>query len=106
VSTIVAESKLQDEEIFFSTDFLSRCAVGENCVTVATTVQVFTGVDANPAAILSGAPTITNNVAQQKIVGGVPGVVYLLTFAARSSVNAVYLNQMKIAVLTSPALNP
>lgn len=106
MSTYVTESKLQSEAIILRSDFLSRLEVGESAVTVATTITVHSGVDPTPTTMISGSPSVTNNLASQRIIGGLPGVVYEVSFAVRTNNNAVYINQLLLAVLTSPNLNP
>jgi hypothetical protein len=106
MSTVVFASKLQGESIDIEVDTLSKLAVGENSLTVATTMEVYSGADPNPTAMLSGSPSVSNNIAKQKVVGGLPGVVYQITFAVRTSNSQILLLQGRVAVLPSATITP
>lgn len=66
-------------------NFTSQLAVGETISSATVTASVYTGVDANPSAIISGSATISGAVVSQKITGGVLGVIYELLCAAVTS---------------------
>ena len=106
MSTVVFASKLQAEQSDIEVDVLPRLAVGENALTVATVMEVLSVVDPNPAAMLSGSPTLSGTIARQKVVGGLPGVIYQLTFAIRTSNSQIVLDRGKIAVLSSATITP
>jgi hypothetical protein len=106
MSTVVCLSKLQGEQVNYEFDFLSRLAVGESALTIAATVEVDSGVDPNPAAMLSGLPSLSGTLGRQRLIGGLPGVIYKLTMAVRTSNSQILLNQAKIAVLTSNVTPP
>lgn len=106
MATQVTSHKLAVEELEMQFDMLSRLAVGETVVSAVVSCDVFSGVDASAAAMISGTPTILNNVVSQKIVGGVPGVIYLISCAVRTSRNNVPINQAKLAVLASSVAVP
>lgn len=106
MSTVVCLPKLQGEAVNYEYDFLSRLAVGENALTIAATVEVSSGVDPNPAAMLSGSPSLTGTIGRQRLVGGLPGVIYQLTMAVRTSNSQILFNQAKVAVLTSNVTLP
>lgn len=106
MSTVVFVSKLQAESADVEVDVLSRLAVGETALTVATAMEVLNGVDANPGAMLSGSPSLSGTVAKQKVIGGLPGVIYQLTFAVRTSNSQIVLNRGKVAVLRSATITP
>lgn len=106
MSTYVLASKLEGETLDVEVDFLSRLSVGETALTAASTMEVLTGTDATPSAMLSGSPTISGSVVTQKVIGGLPGVVYQLSIAVRTSNSAIVINQAKIAVLTSNVTPP
>lgn len=106
MSTVVSQTKLQTESADFEVDFLSRLAVGETVLTAASTVEVLSGVDANPTAMLSGLPSILGAVVTQRLIGGLPGVVYQLSIAVRTSTGAIPINRTAIAVLTSASVTP
>lgn len=106
MSNVVSESKLIGETLNVSIDFLSRLQVGESVQTAAVSIQVFSGIDANPSAMLSGSPIISGSLVTQKVIGGLPGVVYELFLYARTSLNNIPVQQTKIAVLSSPVVTP
>lgn len=66
-------------------DFTSSLAVGETISTKVVTATVYSGTDAAPAAIISGAASNVGAVVSQNITGGVAGVIYLLLFAITTS---------------------
>ena len=106
MSTVVTLSKLQSEAVNYEFDFLSRLAVGENALTIAATVEVLVGEDPNPAAMLSGSPSLSGTIGRQRLVGGLPGVIYRLSMAVRTSNSQIVINQASVAVLTSNVIPP
>jgi hypothetical protein len=58
--------------------FVSQLAPGETISTQVVTASVYTGVDANPGAIISGAAAVVGTNVMQLITGGVLGVIYEL----------------------------
>ncbi len=106
MSTVVFASKLQSEQSDIEVDVLPRLAVGENALTVATAMEVLVGTDPNPSAMLSGSPSLSGTIARQKVVGGIPGTIYQLTFAVRTSNSQIVLDRGKIAVLSSATVTP
>jgi hypothetical protein len=106
MATQTADSKFTVEDINMEFDMLSRVRVGESIVTAIVTASVFAGIDLSPEDLISGDPSISNNVVTQKITGGTGGVIYLITCAARTSDNNIVVNEAKLAVLTSPGMEP
>lgn len=71
--------KRQSETCYLSPpfDFISALAVGETIVTQVVTCVVYSGIDANPSALISGQATVQNGTqVQQLITGGIDGVIY------------------------------
>lgn len=101
MATQIYQEKLAQEELTVDVDFLSRCATGESASTAISTMTVLSGTDATPEAMLSGLPSVSNNVVSQKVVGGVGGVIYLLTISVRTTANNIVINEVKLAVKTS-----
>ena len=62
-------------------DFLSLMPEGVSISAVTITASVFSGDDATPSAILSGLPAINGTTVEQLFTGGLPGVIYQLTFS-------------------------
>jgi len=81
-SNYVLPVKLSSTVVPIEVDFISQLQGDDAVVAIEVTVSVFSGVDANPDAILSGSPTIAQNRITQVITGGVVGVVYRLSFSA------------------------
>ena len=106
MSTEVLEQKLVGETVSVRLNFLSRLEVGETLATSNATVSVFAGVDAAPTAMLSGASAISGTEVVQKLVGGLPGVIYKVTAVIRTSLNNILMNEAKVAVLTSAIVTP
>jgi hypothetical protein len=67
-------------------DFTSQLAVGETLTTQAVTASVYSGLDPNPAALISGAASVVNlTQVQQLLTGGVVGVIYKLLCTVTTS---------------------
>ena len=85
MSRVVLETKQSGEtrtEIF---DFASRLALGETLSTASTTATVYSGTDASPSAVISGAASISGTQVSQKLTAGTVGVTYLLTCTVTTS---------------------
>lgn len=106
MSTQIFESKLVDETISLTFNFGSRLSAGETISAGGCAVEVFSGVDANPSALLSGAATLDGEDIIQQITGGLEGVVYLISCQADTSDNNVLINQGKVAVLSNNPMQP
>lgn len=77
-------------------DFTSLLAVGETISTQVCTATVYSGTDASPSSIISGAASSSGAVVSQLITGGTLGVLYELrcvitTSAGQTLVLAGYL---------------
>ncbi len=66
-------------------DFTSELASGETLSTATVASGVYSGADANPAAMISEAASISGPQVTQFVIGGVAGVVYLLTCTVTTS---------------------
>jgi hypothetical protein len=66
-------------------DFTSLLASGETISTQSVAASVWSGVDANPSAIVSGSATASGAIVKQLIAGGVAGVIYTLTCTITTS---------------------
>jgi hypothetical protein len=85
---IVLPAKLVGTTQFYPAggwDFTSLLAVGETLSGATVTATVYTGTDANPAAIVDGAATVTTPYVKQLITGGVVGCIYMLLCKATTS---------------------
>ena len=106
MNTVISASKLSSEHLDFQVDFCSRLDIGETIATAAASIEVFSGVDPTPSAMLSGSPTFSQSIVTQKIIGGVPGVIYELFVAIRTSRSNIPIQKVKLAVLLSPDITP
>ena len=88
------------EKVVF--DFLSLLAVGETLSGATTTAAVWTGVDATPGGLISGAATVSGSQATQALTGGVAGVIYKLTCTATTSAGQTLVLTGYIAVVADP----
>lgn len=106
MSTQITNSKLQSETVNVVVDMLSRLVQGESFTTVASAMSVEVGEDANPGAMLDGAPQLSGTLVSQKVRGGLSGVIYKLALSARTDGNNIYINEAKVAVLPDDAAIP
>jgi flagellar biosynthesis protein FliR len=82
MSRIVTASKKVGETISISFNFISNLAVSENLNTATVTCTVYSGVDASPSSVISGAASVSGTSIIQLITGGVAGVIYKLLCTA------------------------
>jgi len=84
---ILFKSKRVGESVFLkpSFDFISALAPTETILTAVVTAAVYTGVDPNPSAIISGGAVISGTQVTQLVVGGVVGTIYGLTCSVTTS---------------------
>lgn len=106
MSTYVQASKLVAETITVSFDFLSRLAIGETITTAITNATVFSGVDATPSGLISGSSTIVVSAVNQKLTGGLAGVVYKVACSIRTSSGNILIEEALVAVLSTGAAQP
>lgn len=106
MATQILPDKLQTEEVTIEFDMLSRLKVGETVATAATSAVVWSGTDPTPNSIISGLPTISNSIVLQKVVAGLPGVIYLISCSVRTSNNNILINESKLAIRPSSAVTP
>lgn len=79
-------------------DFTSVLAVGELINGQSVTAAVYTGVDANPSGILSGAATLNGKLVSQKITTAVTGVVYSLNCVVTTTSGNTYQQSSYFAI--------
>lgn len=106
MNTGMEQSKGTAEVVDLEADFLSQLILGETVLAASCSVVVHSGEDPNPSAMLSGVPSIAGSIVTQKIQGGVAGVIYTVSFAIRTSLVNVYVQDFKLAVLTSTVVPP
>jgi len=91
----------------YGMDFYKKCALSGSTVSSAVaSVLVASGVDANPAALLSGGVSLSNGatnvqtMVSQTLLGGIPGVVYVLKIVATCSDGQILEGQAQLPVVT------
>lgn len=82
--------KLPNEKTFIDADFSALLDTGATLQLPTVTMEWFDGVpDANPSAMLSGAPQIGSganaNIVSQLVQGGIAGATYLISFCPADS---------------------
>ena len=80
------EPKLVGETKNYSADFADDLGAGETISSKSVTASVYSGTDAVPSNIVSGAATSSGSIVSQNITGGVLGVVYKLVYQITTSV--------------------
>ena len=82
-SVINAKTTSATEDAVF--DFANQYVAGETVASGSVTAIVYSGTDATPSAVLSGAGVASGSKFTQKVTAGTEGVVYLLTCTTTSS---------------------
>jgi len=76
------EPKRAAEKIEAVFDFSTQVAVGETVDSATTVSTLYSGTDAAPGDVVSGATSISGGQVTQLLIGGVAGNVYLITCTA------------------------
>jgi len=79
-------------------EFGTDLPFGETLSSATITAAVYSGVDATPAALISGSASTAGSQASQVIVDGVIGVTYLLTATATTSAGHTLVRQGLLCV--------
>ena len=77
--------KIQAETEIYGFNFKDLLPAGVTVSGSAWTVTVLSGVDASPAAILSGAPSVSGSIVSQAITAGVVDVKYCIQCKATTT---------------------
>lgn len=85
MSRVILSSKLLGETSSASFDFTSRLAAAVTISTKVVAATTYSGTDASPSSIISGAAANSGQVVTQMITGGTLGVTYLLTCTITTS---------------------
>ena len=103
MSTYTNPQKLQGETVTILCSFLSRMAAGETALTCASSMGIYTGEDADAINMLYGDCYVQSNASDvvQDILGGIPGVIYILYLSVRTTLNNVLVQEIKIAIQPS-----
>lgn len=97
----ILNPKLPDEDRKIEVDFSNDLAAGTTISTASVSATVYSGVDASPQSIVSGASTISGTRVTQKIIDGTAGTTYLLTYNITTSDSQVIQKQAFLTI--SPA---
>lgn len=97
---VIFDEKAVSEVIPLVVDFSDRLQAGESINGVAVSVSVFSGTDATPSAILSGAATYSGTQVTQKVTGGVAGVIYNIFFLVTGTNSHNYGKVGRLAVVS------
>lgn len=93
--------KLQGKTILLPFEFVSDLAPTETISTQSVTCTVWSGIDANPSAMISGSASASGTVVTQKITAGVVGVVYYLLCTITTSLGQTLQSAGFLAVITN-----
>jgi hypothetical protein len=97
---VILDPKRVSEHIFPVFDFLAKMAAGDTISTATITITVWSGVDANPSALWDATFFITPpSQVQPGIIGGLPGVIYLLQIAAGAGGSKTLVLEGLLAIL-------
>lgn len=103
MSRAILQSKVFGETRTYQFDFTSLLASGETISTATTTAAVYSGTDATPANVISGAASFSGAVVSQNITDGVQGVTYSLTCTITTSASqTLKLNAFMTIIPTAP----
>ena len=80
-------------------NFTAAMASSATILTQVVTATVYSGVDPNPAAVISGAATASGKVVSQNILGAVAGVIYQLLCVITTSDGKGYRQSSYLAVV-------
>lgn len=80
-------------------DFTSRLGASETISTQSVAASVYSGTDATPSGLISGAATASGAVVTQKLTGGVVGVIYELLCTITTSAGQTLVMSALLAVV-------
>lgn len=83
--------KYAGETVKVTFDFTSMLASGETLSTEVVTATVYSGTDASPSSVISGAASASGAVVTQTITGGTLGVVYELKCTVTTSASQILI---------------
>ena len=102
MSMIVSGTKAVGEVTPITFDFISKLASSETILSGAATVTVWSGIDANPQALVSGTPTVSGTKVVVTLTGGQPGCIYKIACAATTNASTIYIISTVIPVVNDP----
>lgn len=99
MARIELQPKMLTEVVLRSFDFTDALGVGETLSTAVTTATVYSGVDANPSAIISGSAVIAGTKVAQKFTGGALGTIYSVVCTITTSSAQTIISEGYLAVV-------
>ena len=82
-------SKLTNETRQLTFDFSSYLTTGETISTAVPSCAVWSGTDASPSSLISGASAISGALVTQLFAGGLAGVIYVVQMVATTSIGQI-----------------
>lgn len=87
------------ETVTLGFDLVRLLNVGETVQAASFSVTVLRGVDADAAAMVSGAAIVSGSKVRQKIAGGVAGNYYEVAASATTSAGNTYIERATLEVI-------
>jgi hypothetical protein len=87
----IFNAKISSTNFYAVFDFAQSLAVGETISSQSVTAVVYSGTDASPSSIISGAATSSGSQVTQTITGGVVGVTYVLACVITTSASKTFV---------------
>jgi len=103
MAVLLFPSKVPGSTITLTFPFAGQMIFGELAIGLSVNVDVFTGTDASPTALLLGTPAFdaSNTKVLQQIQGGLPGVTYTVIGAMTTDAGNIYTVTGRLAVVES-----
>lgn len=99
-SVQILKSKSPDSTIIVDFEFLSDLALTEELTSgEVVTVEVYSGTDLTPSALLDGTADILGTKVRQSITGGTVGNVYTLICSVDTSLGSTLIKSAKLAIV-------
>lgn len=70
-------------------DFSSYLGVGETVSSAVASCVVWSGTDASPSSVLSGAASLATPLVNQLVTGGIAGVIYIIQMVGTTSAGQI-----------------
>lgn len=94
----IFNAKISSTNFYAIFDFAQNLAVAETISSASVTATVYSGTDASPSAIISGAATISGTKVTQTITAGTIGVTYILTCVIVTSASQSFVQNGYLTV--------
>ena len=98
--------KQAGETISLFFEFAGRLLEGETLTGGGCVVSVLSGTDPSPEDLLDGGAVQNGTEVVQQIIGGLPGVVYVISCQADTSELNILIQQSALAVVSDNPFNP